>query len=198
MADADRSSQPPLRRRSLFVLAVVVAVVSGLGFALQVWSPDIVTDTGQASTTAVTTARTPRTSYRPVGEVSLGPGRPIGVSADGTAIIIAGDDPASTQRGCWGVPTERLFAVPLDGGARRRIGPGDEPVSMGDELRLLRSPDGSRVATVSSCEGTGLTVFVGSEGPGGAWTDVTRVDRSLIRSFSGRLDWSRDGRSLLG
>lgn len=197
-ADGEGSLQPPVRRR-IVVLAVVLALIAGGVVALRAGTTGTVADTDPAPTTASTTVRVPvLTSYRPVEEVSLGSGRPIGVSADGTAAIVVDRDPESTAQGCWGVPAEFLFAVPLDGGTRRRIGPGEEPVSMGDEIRLLRSPDGSRVATVSSCDDEGLRVFVASEGAGGVWTDFTPVDRELIKDLNSGLSWSRDGRDLLG
>lgn len=136
----------------------------------------------------------PRSSYRPGPVRDLGSGLVVGVSADGTAALVAGEDPTSELIGCEGMPAPFLFSAPLDGGSRRRAVPGTTAISG----QVLHGPDGKQVAILSDCEEFLSDIVLARDEGNGSLTDVAPLDRSLLDQLASRFSWSRDGTALLG
>lgn len=191
-----RSSRPDDHRSrpGLGLLAVAAAVVVLVGAVAVLRRDDDRTRVATIPPTSTTTTSPDERSYEPGPEQDLGRGMVAGVSADGSAALVAAEDPEAGEIGCEGMPADFLFAAPLDGSARRRAIPGSEPVSGA----VLRSPDTSRLAIVSACEEFLSGVHVATEQAGGTLVDVAPIDPEVVGDLVSRLSWSSDGKSLLG
>ena len=181
-------------RAGLGLLAMAAAVLVLVGAVAVLRRDDARTRLATAPPTSTTTTSPDERSYEPGPEQDLGRGMVAGISADGSAALVAAEDPEAGETGCEGMPADLLFAAPLDGSARRRAIPGSEPVSGA----ILRGPDPSRLAIVSACEEFLSGVHVATEQAGGILVDVAPIDPRAVGDLVSRLSWSSDGRSLLG
>jgi len=102
---------------------------------------------------------------------SLGPGVAEALSEDGSSAYASAENPASKEIGCEGQPAQYLFAVPLDGSARR-LPLRDQKEAISGNIR--RSPDGSKLLIAESCEGFLSALYVATE-TGAAITGVHKV-----------------------
>jgi len=159
-----------------------------------------------APTTTAPTTTAPATTAPMAGPVDYGrPGVPrrIGTglvaaaSPDGTALVVAEEDPAFPEPGCEGQPEPVLSLLPLDGGSRRLLTrPGGGPV----RGRVLPGP-GDAVALVDECEGFLQELQVGTLRPGGELAGLAVVpagrgdEEAPVPRVTG---WAVDGQGLLG
>jgi hypothetical protein len=150
------------------------------------------------TTTPATTTSTTRSGAIELGDaIALGDGVVVGVHPSKRIAYVSAIDHDTDEVGCEGGDIARLWAQPVDGGARVPALPA--PRRSGT---VVTGGEGGRVAVVEQCEGFLTTLVTAIPGDDGVLGDVDEVDTTAAqtdaRLMPSTIRWSADGRSLLG